>query len=334
MPAATIVITNHDYGRYVAAAIDSALAQTRRCQVVVVDNGSTDDSLDVIGRYGDRIEVVAQPNGGQASAFNSGFVRSLGELVLFLDADDALDPGAVAAVIDAFGGNPTAVRCQFGLRFVDAAGRRRDGGYPEPGRRLPRGDLVDRVRKNPDDVAWQPTSGNAFRRSVLDELLPMPTGPYRISADHYLSNLSALYGPVLAIDDVLGSYRVHGANADHRNGFDLERSRAILTRTLATRSLLIERGRQLGLAMPAGPERFRSLTHDALRLASYRSEPRADHPVPHDRRWRLLGRAVRSALGRHDLPAHRRVLAIGWVVALGIVPTRLVGTVAARGLTR
>lgn len=331
---ASVVITNYNYERYVGAAIDSALSQSAPCQVVVVDDGSSDGSREVIAAYGERIEAVLQDNGGQASAFNAGFARCRAPVVLFLDGDDLLDPDAVAVVVDTLGGTSEAVRCQFGLRYIDADGQTLPGGLPEADRSLPRGDLRDRVATNPDDIAWQPTSGNAFRASVLAELLPMPTEPYRISADHYLSNLSALYGPVLAVDRPLGSYRTHGANADHRTGFDLDRARSILTRTRTTRSLLIERGRPLGLPMPATTDGFRSLTQDALRMTSFRSRPRADHPFPDDRLVGLLTDGWKSAVGRRDLPLGRRALALAWLTALAVAPSASLGRLAARGLTR
>lgn len=333
-PAASIVVTNHDYGRFVGAAIESALAQTAPVQVIVVDDGSTDDSLAAIGRFGDRIEVVTQANGGQASAFNAGFARCRAPVVLFLDGDDLLAPDAVETVVDALDRQPDASRCHFALRFVDGSGAALPGGLPEPGRGLPRGSLIDRLATNPDDIAWQPTTGNAFRAGILAGLLPMPTEPYRISADHYLSNLSALHGPILAIDRPLGSYRLHGDNADHRTGFDLDRARSILTRTRTTRTELIDHGRRLGLAMPGDPDRFRSLTNDAVRLVSYRSAPRSGHPFAEDRWPQLLRSAVRSAIGRHDLPVSRRALALAWVIALGLAPPALLPAIASRGLTR
>ncbi len=333
-PAASIVITNHDYERFVGAAIESALAQRVDCQVVVVDDGSTDDSLDVIGRFGSAVEVVSKANGGQASAFNAGFARCRAPIVLFLDGDDLLGPDAVEAVVEAFAERPGAARCHFGLGFIDGDDQPLPGGLPEEDRRLPRGDLRARVASNPDDVPWQPTSGNAFRASVLAELLPMPTEPYRISADHYLSNLSALHGPIVAIDRALGWYRLHGDNADHRAGFDLDRARSILVRTRTTRSLLIEQGRQRGVVMPSDIDRFRSLSHDAMRLASYRSGPRSGHPFADDRWWPLVRTAARSAVGRGDLSPVRRFLAIGWVGALGLAPPPLVPTIASWGLSR
>ncbi len=335
-PVASVVITNHDYAAYVGDAIDSAVAQDVPCQVVVVDDGSTDRSTEVIDRHRHRhrIEVVAKVNGGQASAINAGFARCRAPVVLFLDGDDRLAPDAAGTVVETLTARPDAVRCQFQLDLIDGDGRPLPGRLPEPDRALPRGDLRARVTTNPDDVPWQPTSGNAFLASVLDQLLPMPTEPYRISADHYLSNLSALYGPILAVDRPLGSYRIHGANADHRSRFDLERARSILVRTRATRSLLIEHGRRLGLDVPTDTDRFRSLTHDAQRLVSYRADPRPAHPFPTDRWAPLVGRAGRSAMARVDLPPVRRALALAWVAALGLAPRFLLEPIAARGLTR
>ncbi|MEM7339652.1 MAG: glycosyltransferase [Actinomycetota bacterium] len=334
MSDAAVVVTNHNYGRFVADAVDSALAQTRPVDVVVVDDGSTDDSLSVLAGYEARVTLVAQANGGQASAFNAGFAATTAPVVFFLDGDDRLHPDAVEEVLAALAARPDAVRVQFGLDFIDTAGRRRPGGLPEADRRLPEGDLRSRLVTNPDDIAWQPTSGNAFRASVLRELLPMPTEAYRISADHYLSNLSALHGPVLAIDRGLASYRIHGDNADHRDGFDMDRGRDILRRTQVTHHHLIERGRAMGLAMPESPDGFRSLSQAALRLASVRTGPTAQHPIEGDGRWPALRAGLAAAGARADMSAPRRMAAAAWIMALALVPRPVVPRVAALGLTR
>ena len=72
----TVLINNHNYARYLREATDSALEQTYpRTEVVVVDDGSTDESTEVIRSYGDRIVPVFKSNGGQASAFNAGFAH-------------------------------------------------------------------------------------------------------------------------------------------------------------------------------------------------------------------------------------------------------------------
>ena len=96
---ASVIINNYNYARFLRAAIDSALSQTyQNCEVVVVDDGSTDNSRDVIESYDRRVKAVYKCNGGQGSALNAGFEASSGDLIIFLDADDVLLPCAVETV--------------------------------------------------------------------------------------------------------------------------------------------------------------------------------------------------------------------------------------------
>ncbi|MEL7209891.1 MAG: glycosyltransferase, partial [Actinomycetota bacterium] len=97
----SIVITNYNYERFVGAAIESALDQGPGVEVVVVDDGSTDDSSRILARYHGRVRLVLQDNGGQGSAFNAGFEAATGELILLLDADDVLLAGSVVRVREA-----------------------------------------------------------------------------------------------------------------------------------------------------------------------------------------------------------------------------------------
>src|SRR5258708_31977138 len=107
----SIVINNFNYARYLAQAIDSALSQTATpVEVVVVDDGSTDNSREVIGGYGDRIVPVFKDNGGQASAVNVGFAHNHRQIVIFLDADDILLPMAAARVAGDFAARPGTVK--------------------------------------------------------------------------------------------------------------------------------------------------------------------------------------------------------------------------------
>lgn len=89
----SVIIPNYNYAKYVRKAIESVLLQTySNLEVIVVNNGSTDDSLRVLKEFGGKIELIDQSNLGQSGARNSGLRRSTGDLIAFLDADDFWEP--------------------------------------------------------------------------------------------------------------------------------------------------------------------------------------------------------------------------------------------------
>src|SRR5438094_3455630 len=93
---ASVIINNYNYGRFLPEAIDSALNQTyRNTEVIVVDDGSTDNSRQIIARYNDSIEAILKPNGGQISALNAVVHASRGSVIISLDAADTLFPEGV-----------------------------------------------------------------------------------------------------------------------------------------------------------------------------------------------------------------------------------------------
>lgn len=85
----SVIIPNYNYGRFVGKSIESVLAQTYRpMEIVVVDDGSTDDSIKIIESFGDQVKLIRQENGGVGKARNTGAKNSNGEFLAFLDADD------------------------------------------------------------------------------------------------------------------------------------------------------------------------------------------------------------------------------------------------------
>ena len=107
-PLASIVIPCYRQAHFLSGAIESALSQTaRRVEVVVVDDGSPDNSAEVVARY-PSVRYVRQKNRGVAEARNAGFRASGGEYVLFLDADDRLTPNAVESHLSCFAKHPEA----------------------------------------------------------------------------------------------------------------------------------------------------------------------------------------------------------------------------------
>ena len=103
LPLVSIIISSYNYARFLPEAIDSALNQSYpNTEVIVVDDGSTDGSPGILAGYSDRIHAILKENGGQASALNAGFQASRGSVVLFVDSDDRLLPGAVAEAVRFF----------------------------------------------------------------------------------------------------------------------------------------------------------------------------------------------------------------------------------------
>jgi hypothetical protein len=206
----SVLVNNFNYAQFVGAAIESALAQGADVEVVVVDDGSTDESSTVIESYGDRVTAVFQENAGQAAAFNAGFAASSGSIVVFLDADDVLAPGAVDAMRSAFA-DPTVAKLHWSLWEID--GESRPNGKLRPEALMPEGDLRQRVVEHgPLGHSNPPTSGNAFSRRTLERLLPMPEAEYRICADAYLVMLASIYGEVRRSLTPLSYWRRHGEN--------------------------------------------------------------------------------------------------------------------------
>jgi hypothetical protein len=218
-PLASIIITSYNYGRYLGAAIQSGLEQTYpRTEVVVVDDGSTDDSRDVIAHYGNRIRSVLKANGGQGSAVNAGFSASHGDVIFFVDSDDTLLETAVATALPFFS-DSTVAKVHWPLWLTDADGRRTGEAIP---RHLSEGDLREALLEcgpRSDRYTWPPMSGNAWSRAVLQRILPIPERQFRTCPDLYLATLAPLFGVVRKVAEPQGIWRVHGGNSTWRSSF-------------------------------------------------------------------------------------------------------------------
>lgn len=95
----SIIIPSFNQAEYLREAIESALAQSVPCEIICVDDGSTDNSLEIARSYEPKIQVISQSNKGLASARNTGIMNARGDYVLPLDADDVLDPNCVWEIL-------------------------------------------------------------------------------------------------------------------------------------------------------------------------------------------------------------------------------------------
>lgn len=223
-PRVTVLIDSYNYGHFIEEAIDSVITQdfpADQFEILVVDDGSTDDTAERVKKFGSRVQYLHKPNGGQASAFNCGFQKAKGEVIAMLDADDYWLPGKLRRLVEQFEKYPDAGMVYHRLQeFNMQCGQRREGSFAAIS------GFVARNRKDLLRYILYPTSSLAFRRSSIQPLLPIPE-ELTIQADSYLSGLIIFLAPIVAVDQSLAVYRVHGANLFYSPGsqFNAERTR-------------------------------------------------------------------------------------------------------------
>jgi glycosyltransferase involved in cell wall biosynthesis len=328
-PLVSIVVNNFNYSRFLPAAIDSALAQSYApVEVVVVDDGSTDNSREVISGYGDRVSAIFKPNGGQASAFNAGFCASHGSIVMFLDADDVLLPNAVEEVVRAW--HPGVAKAQFVLAHIDAQGRALGGVAPYSPAQMPEGDIRNSIL-DAGGYIGVPTSGNAFARAVLDRLLPLPESQWHQAADAPLLILAPFLGEVVSLRKTLGCYRIHESNL------------GMLDEELDSRKLrvkiIIDLQREWALSEFASRSRFtiplnwaaREPAHLKYRLASLRVDP-THHPIMDDRPIRLMLMGIRVSWRNSKYNFRSRLFHTLWFPLVALLPQAAAAKIIRLGL--
>lgn len=295
------VVYNYNYARFVGDAIESVLDQREPFdEVIVVDDGSTDDSLGVMRRYEPAVRLVTKENGGALSACLAGFAASTATYVYFLDADDLAAPDLVEKVRPRLATRPMKV--QFPLRSVDADGRQTGSVFPT----VPEGYDAAMMREDNRTQGFYvcpPTSGNVYHRSMLDEVACADFDP-REDCDGTLALMVPYRGDIVALNEPLARYRVHGDNKDQYFVPTPSRLRDELDR-------FDRRWAQLctlsgWAAPPFGAQQPGYVRERELMLAALEG-------------YRWIGREVvgyASALARSNLPLPQRVALTAWAAAL------------------
>ncbi|MBW4473808.1 MAG: glycosyltransferase [Stenomitos rutilans HA7619-LM2] len=311
----SIIVNNYNYDRFLKEAIDSALNQTYpHIEVIVVDDGSTDNSCGVIAEYGDRILPLFQPNGRQGAAFNNGFAHSNGDIIIFLDADDYLLPNAVECVVAAW--KPDIAKVHYRLDVVDADRQPRGFSYPQGGSSLASGEVWRRLLQI-GSYRGVPTSGNAISRHALAQVTPIPD-EYRSVADDYLSVLIPLYGEVVAISEPLAAYRLHTNNQWALVTVSSDRFRRFVQHDLQRCELLTRKATALGYTVPEDLN-LRFFGRAWSRLASLKLDPE-HHLVPSDRSLVLSFYGIRALWRYSDFNLPKRTIFTLWFVWVGLMP--------------
>jgi glycosyltransferase involved in cell wall biosynthesis len=199
-PLVSVVIPVYNQDRYLARTIDSVLAQDYpRIECTVVDDGSTDASADVAAAYGARIELLRQPNGGQARALNAGFARARGELIGYLSSDDTIDATLVSRVVARVREHPRQPVVVFPrYRTIDPDDAVLDAACPAF---AGVDHMVEQFRCNIGPGAF-------FSRDVLHAVIGW-NADYRQIPDYEFWLRAARVATFHQLDAVLASFRVH-----------------------------------------------------------------------------------------------------------------------------
>jgi glycosyltransferase involved in cell wall biosynthesis len=330
---ASIVINNYNYARFLSQAIESALAQDYRdIEVIVIDDGSTDNSAEVIRSYGNRIISVFKENGGQSSCYYRGFQVASGDLVLFLDADDYLHAHCISGVIDNW--KEGCVKAHFYLDVVDENGVRLDTVVPSG--RLSSGTTPLKMMRLFGAYCSPPGSGNVYSREFLSKILPMQNDYEfrRFEAIHFGGDsvpiLAAPYfGRIAAIPQILGFYRRHAkATAGVTSTFQPETSMRILKKE-HEKDLIRDRAWQLvarQTEIPKLPEPWqipKLLEPSRLkrRMCYLRLAGRGLDPG--DNRLNLFAKGVLSSIWWDGYSWMQKIAITGWFVGMAILPSKI-----------
>ncbi len=313
-PLVTVLMGNYNYGQFIGDAIDSVLTQTYdHFELIVCDDGSTDQSVSIVESYvqrDPRVRLIAKPNGGQASALNEAYRHSRGQIVCLLDSDDRYAPSKLERLVEHYRGDATTGMSVHALHVI--------GTDSQVIQRIPfltafeGGWIAQRVVHRGGRWRYMPSSALSMRRELADRLFPMPEPSLRVSADSFLFTLGPLLTCVNFIDEALADYRLHVANSFSSVRID---ARACCRNRDAIRLQIVEANRWLqaqGMATRLDYQSNVNFREHAYLAASLADEPGGS--------WRdgmgLLGRILVDDL----YGPHQKMLALPTYGLLMLMP--------------
>jgi hypothetical protein len=211
-PFVSVLIDTYNHERFIEKAIVSVLEQDFQAaerEILVVDDGSSDHTPEIIRKFEPQVRVLRKKNGGQASAFNAGIPECKGEIIAFLDGDDWWAPGKLKRVTQVLNSEPSVGLLGHGIHEAFSDGKIRTS-VPEKSERLQLNSLaaarVFRLRKS-----YLGTSRMILRTELARRILPVPEALV-FEADEYIFTLGALISELIILQDALTYYCIHGSN--------------------------------------------------------------------------------------------------------------------------
>lgn len=226
LPKITIITPSYNQGQYIEETILSVINQDYPdLEYIIIDGGSTDDTVDIIKKYSDRITYwVSEKDRGQTNAINKGLQRATGEIINWLNSDDQLMPGALQKVANYFIENPGAVIVHGRIEYFGETKKYYSVNIPPK-------DLATRYVAH----ICMPQPAAFFRRKLIEEQGCLDeTLHFSMDADLYVR--AGLHYSMLQVNDVFAKFRLHkqSKSVSSFSKTFLEDNRKIFSRTLAT----------------------------------------------------------------------------------------------------
>jgi glycosyltransferase involved in cell wall biosynthesis len=316
VPSLSVIIPNYNYAAYVGSAIRSALdIRWRAVEVIVVDDGSTDNSLEIINEFADDVTIISQANAGQMPSCVNGFRKSSGDVIIFLDSDDALHSDVMTEIASVW--SNAASKYQFQMRVIDAKG-------------LPVGNVLPQYFSCPasEDIRrWMittgayptpPGSGNAYPRWFVERVFGFESDFVDRAPDSYLLAAAPACGDVVTITKPLADYRVHGLN--HGAFLQLDDTRFAREIDLTQRRYKFFAEIASTENVPVTPDALnRNVIFLCLRAASFKLRPDL-HPIAKDSSLCIAVDALRAIASPQGFSTSQRISLLGWILCVLISP--------------
>jgi glycosyltransferase involved in cell wall biosynthesis len=209
----SVLIDTYNHERFIEQAVTSVLEQDMSMadvEILVVDDGSTDRTPDLVRRFEPRVRLLRKPNGGQASAFNFALPQTQGEIVAMLDGDDWWAKAKLRRALETLEENPDVGMVGHGYYEVYSDGR--PNGLVLPGQ-VYRVDLSSRANAEHFRhlAGFFGTSKVTIRKAILKRILPVPE-ELGIEADEYIFTLAPALAPAMVLNEPLFYYGFHAGN--------------------------------------------------------------------------------------------------------------------------
>lgn len=208
----SVLVDTYNHERLIEKALASVFEQNypaSQFEVIVVDDGSTDRTSEIVSGFAPRVRLIRKKNGGQASAFNAGIPECRGDIIVFLDGDDWWAPGKLERIAEAFSAEPSTG--MVGHAFIES--------FDDGSERIIAPDLPAQLRL--EDAAsagffrlhrcYFGTSRLALRADLARRILPVPEA-LLFEADEYLFTMAPALERAVLLTEPLTHYRVHSGS--------------------------------------------------------------------------------------------------------------------------